>query len=121
MIGSQLTKPPIPPVSAFKPGIRASGFNILVGLPFKETVTEGGIILPDTVSDRDRLGEVRGRIVSMSPACFDFAAFPESEKPKVGDAIIFARHSGIVTEGEDGKEMRLILDKDVCGVIEEEV
>ena len=114
-----LTKPKIPPLGAFNPGIRASGFNVLIGLPFKETVTDGGIIIPDSVSDRDRLGEVRGRIVSMSPACFDFADFPEDQKPKVGDAVIFARHSGIVTEGEDGREMRLILDKDICGVIEE--
>jgi len=115
-----LTKPKIPPLDAFKPGIKPTGFNILVGLPFKEVTTAGGIIIPDNVSDRDRLSEVRGRILAMSPACFDFADFPESDKPKVGDAVVFAKYAGVVTEGEDGSECRLILDKDVCAVIQED-
>ena len=114
-----LTKPKIPPLEAYKPGIKPTGFNILVGLPFKEVTTLGGIIIPDNVSERDRLSEVRGRILAMSPAFFDFADFPEDQKPKVGDAVVFARFAGVVTEGEDGSELRLLLDKDVCAVIEE--
>ncbi len=101
----------IPPLEAFNPGIRPTGFNVLVGLPPHETVTAGGIIIPDTTSDRERLGEVRGRIVAMSSACFDFADFPEDTRPKVGDAV--------VTDGEDGNEFRLLIDKDITAVIEE--
>lgn len=110
----------VPPLSAFKPGLRATGFNILVGLPPGEKKI-GNIIIPDNVSDRERLGEVRGRIVDMSPACFDFADFGDDYKPKIGDSIIFSKFLGVVTTGEDGNEYRIILDKNVVAVIEEDL
>lgn len=109
----------IPALAECKPGIKPTGFNVLVCLPPKETTTAGGIILPDTSSDRERLGEVRGRLVGASPAAFDFATFPDGERPSVGDAVIFAKFAGIITEGDDGKEYRLLLDKDISAIIEE--
>lgn len=114
-----LTTKTIPPLEAFNPGIRPTGFNILVGLPPKETKSAGGIIIPDSTNDRERLGEVRGRIVAMSPACFDFADFPKEERPNIGDAVVFAKFAGIVTEGADGNEYRVILDKDIVAVVDE--
>lgn len=108
----------VPPLSDFKPGLRPTGFNILVGLPPAEKMI-GNIIVPDNVSDRERLGEVRGRIVAMSSACFDFADFGDDKMPKVGDAIIFSKFAGVVTKGDDDMEYRVILDKDVVAVIDE--
>lgn len=109
----------IPALDTFKPGIRPTGFNILVGLPPKESKTAGGIILPDSTNDRERLGEVRGRIVAMSPACFDFADFGDAQKPAVGDVVVFAKFGGIVTDGADGNEYRVLIDKDIVAVVEE--
>lgn len=114
----KIVQPTVPPLSAFEPGLRPTGFNILVGLPPAEKMI-GSIIVPDNVSDRERLGEVRGRIVAMSSACFDFAEFGKDERPKVGDAIIFSKFAGVVTQGDDGNEYRVILDKNVVAVIDE--
>ena len=115
----KLSEKVIPPLEAFNPGIRPTGFNILVGLPPKESKV-GSIIIPDSTNDRERLGEVRGRIVAMSPACFDFADFPKEERPVVGSAVVFARFAGIVTEGADGLEYRVLADKDIVAMIEED-
>ena len=109
----------IPTLDECKPGIRATGFTVLVALPPKEEKI-GSIIIPDNTNDRERMAHVRGRIVSASPAAFDFASFPDGSVPSVGDAVIFAKFGGIVTEGDDGKEYRLLNDKDILAVIEEE-
>lgn len=112
-------KAEIPALADCKPGLKPTGFNILVALPDMEMTTPGGIILTTQTSDRERVAEVRGRLVAMSPAAFDFAEFPEDDRPKVGDAVIFSKFGGIVTTGVDGREYRILLDKDLCAVIEE--
>jgi co-chaperonin GroES (HSP10) len=108
----------IPDMKDCAPGIRPTGFNVLVATPAQEGRV-GSIIIPDNISDRDRLAQVEGRLVGVSPAAFDFAHFPEGTKPKAGDAIMFAKFAGVIVKGKDGKEYRLCLDKDITAVIEE--
>jgi len=108
----------IPDMKDCKPGIRPTGFNVLVALPAQDKKI-GSIIIPDNISDRDRLAQVEGRLVAVSPAAFDFAAFPDGDAPKAGDAVMFAKFGGITVNGRDGKEYRLLTDKDITAVIEE--
>lgn len=109
----------IPALVDCKPGLRATGFAMVVAVaPVAET-SKGGIFIPDSVRDKEKLTEVKGRIVSMSPACFDFASFPEGSTPVVGDAIQFAKLAGIMTTGADGREYRLLQDRDVLAIVEE--
>lgn len=107
----------LPNLEDCKPGIRATGFNVLVALPDKEGKI-GSIILPDNLSDRERMAQVRGRVVSISPAAFDFANFGDAHA-KEGDAVVFAKFAGIVIEGDDKREYRLLQDKDVAAIVEE--
>jgi len=109
----------LPKLEDCKPGIRATGFCVLVALPPKEEVSAGGIIIPQTASEREHMGQVRGRLVSASPAAFDFADFHGSHA-KVGDGVIFAKHAGIITHGGDGREYRLLQDREILAVIEED-
>lgn len=108
----------IPEMNDCAPGIKPTGFNVLLALAHQEGRI-GSIIIPDNISDRDRLAQVEGRLVGVSPAAFDFAHFPEGTKPKEGDAVMFAKFAGVVVKGRDGKEYRLLLDKDITAVIEE--
>lgn len=108
----------IPALSDCAPGLRATGFAMVVAVaPTPEQ--RNGIFMPDSVRDKEKLTEVKGRIVSMSPACFDFASFPAGSAPKIGDAIQFARLAGVMTTGADGKEYRLLQDRDVLAIVEE--
>ncbi len=108
----------IPDMSTCAPGINPTGFNVLVAIA-EQAGRVGSIIIPDNISDRDRLAQVEGRLVGVSPAAFDFAHFPEGTKPKSGDAVMFAKFAGVVVKGRDNKEYRLLLDKDITAVIEE--
>lgn len=109
----------IPSLEECKPGIRPTGFNVLVAVEPVEEVTKGGIILTATKLEKDELVQVRGRIVAVSPAAFDFAEWPENVRPAVGDAIQFAKLAGLITTGADGKKYRILLDKDVAAIIDE--
>lgn len=110
---------PIPKLEDCNPGLRATGFAMVVAVAPVPDTSKGGIIIPDAAREKDKLIGVQGRVVSMSPACFDFAAFPENATPKVGDAVQFAKLAGVMTTGADGKEYRLIQDRDVIAIIEE--
>ena len=108
----------IPKLEDCKPGIKPKGFNVLVVV---EPVTEkiGSVFIPEQSRDKEKLVQVRGRIVDASPAAFDFAEFGE-EAPKPGDAVQFAKLAGVITKGADGLDYRLLLDKDIAAVIDEE-
>jgi co-chaperonin GroES (HSP10) len=113
----------LPDLEECKPGIRATGFALIVALPPDDDFAtingrKTSLLLPDQVKDRERMAEVRGRIVSISPAAFDFADFG-GEAPKEGQIIVFARHVGIVTQGEDGREYRILQDRDCWGIVDE--
>jgi len=110
----------VPELSECKPGLRAMGFTMLVAPAAAEKQTAGGLWKPDTLVEKEQLVEVTGRVVSMSPACFDFANFPPETLPKVGDVVQFAKLAGVRTTGADGREYRLIADKDVLAIVEEQ-
>lgn len=110
----------IPSVEDCRPGLHPTGFNVLVVVEPTEEITKGGIILASSITDKEKLVQVRGRIVAMSPAAFDFAEWPEGSRPKIGDAIQFAKLAGIMTVGADGRDYRLLIDKDVAATIDED-
>lgn len=115
-----ITKGAIPSMSECDPGLKPTGFSVLIAPASTESKTKGGIILTDDITGRDKAATVRGRLISVSPVAFDFANWPEGTEPKPGDAVYYAKFAGMVVEGRDGKEYRVCLDKDVAAIIEED-
>lgn len=109
----------IPSLADCKPGIKPTSFCVLVAIAEQEEKTQGGIILIDSHKDKERIVEQRGRLVDVSPAAFDFAEWPASSRPQVGNAIIFGKLAGVQIDGEDGRKYRLLNDKDVLAIVEE--
>lgn len=112
----------IPKLEVCNPGIRAAGYNVLVVVEPVEQKTAGGIILTAQTTDKERVVQTRGRIVNMGPVAFSYDNFPAGSTPAVGDAVVFARLAGgREISGRDGQTYRIILDKDVCALIDEDV
>lgn len=111
----------IPELRDCKPGIRATGFTVFVAVEPIEEKSKGGVFIPDSVREKDVMVQTRGRIASIGPVAFDFANFPEGSAPAVGDAITFAKLAGVRFKGDDGLDYRAINDRDVFGIIEEQV
>ena len=78
-----------------------------------EERTAGGIIIPDTAKEKPQEGEV----VAVGPGARDDSGKLVPLDLKAGDRILFGKWSG--TEVKiDGKELLIMKESDVMGIIE---
>ena len=124
-----------------KSGMNPCGDRVVV-LPDKlESVTAGGIIIPEKEAEKHQLAQVSGVLVAAGPDAWthsttiterrmDNGKWRETERKrtgysgdfaKVGDRVCFARYNGLPFDGEDGKQYRLLNDEDITGKISESV
>jgi co-chaperonin GroES (HSP10) len=108
----------IPNLEDCRPGLRATGFAMIVAVAPVAEQSKGGIFIPDSAREKEKLTGVQGRVVSKSPACFDHGQFGDAV-PELGDIVQFAKLAGVMTTGADGREYRIIQDKDVMAIVEE--
>ena len=82
----------------------------------EDSKSAGGIIIPDTVKEKPSQGE----IVAVGPGGRDESGKLIPIDLKVGERVLFGKWSG--TEVTiDGKELLIMKESDVMGVIEEGV
>lgn len=91
--------------------------TILVKPKNVETKTEGGIILPEMLTEKERKAVEVGTVVRVGPRAFiDYGRSPDILKE--GDVITYARYAG--KEIKDNDETYLLVnDIDVLALIEE--
>jgi chaperonin GroES len=78
-----------------------------------ETKTSGGIIIPDTATEKPQQGEV----VAVGPGSRDESGKLIAIDLKKGDKVLFGKWSG--TEVKiDGQELLIMKESDVMGVLE---
>lgn len=100
--------------------ISPTEYKVLVSPEKVDEKTKGGIILPDEHKDREQFAQMQGTLVAVSPLAFTYAdddAWGDAAKPKPGDKVMFAKFAGAAVKGMDGKDYRIISDKDVSAVI----
>lgn len=106
-------------------GILPTEFKVLI-LPDeasdKFTLKDGkasSLIKPDTVKDQDSFAQIDGTIIAVSRLAFSYATAAEwgDEKPKTGDRVSYARYAGALKKGRDGKDYRIVNDKDIFAVL----
>jgi co-chaperonin GroES (HSP10) len=99
-------------------GIRPTGPTILVlPLEIEKTTSSGIIVAAGDKAKREQMAQAEGEVVAIG----DMAWIDQPSKEpwcKVGDKILFAKFAGMVIEGKDGNEYRLISDLDVKAVFE---
>ena len=98
-----------------KSGRKPVGQRLLVLMPEKETVSEGGIILTEQVQDNGVTMESRGILVAYGSAAWVDIG---DGRPwaAIGDTVIFVTYAGFKFEGPDGKTYRLMNDEDLIGI-----
>jgi chaperonin GroES len=78
-----------------------------------EEKTKGGIIIPDTATEKPQEGEV----IAVGPGARDESGKLVPLDLKAGDRILFGKWSG--TEVKiDGEELLIMKESDVMGVVE---
>jgi co-chaperonin GroES (HSP10) len=104
-------------------GISPTEYKVLVK-PKPVEAKIGSIIIPVSKQESDKYATVEGTVVAVSPLAFTYATEAEwaaagAEKPKPGDAILYAKYAGVWVKGKDAQEYLLINDKDLVATIEE--
>lgn len=103
-------------------GINPTEYKILILPKAVEEKTTGGIIIPDQTKDRDQFAQMEGVLIAASPLAFTYAQPREwtegnGQPPEPGDRVLFAKYAGSVVKGRDGKDYRLVNDKDVAAIL----
>ena len=98
------------------------GDKVVIHIDEPETLSTGGIIIPDVVRDNKTIAANRGTIIAIGPSAeLHYSADGvEKKEMQVGDRVIFARYAGsAVAMNKDGKRInvRLIYDRDVICLI----
>lgn len=96
-----------------------AGYRLLIALPEIEQKTDGGIIRPDAVIDRERVSAVVGYVLKAGPEAYaDEKKFPKGPWCKEGDFVLMQAYTGVRLRVR-GKEFRVINDDQVVAVVDD--
>lgn len=98
-------------------GLVPMEFNVVVRVDVVEKKTPGGIIIPDSKTDRDEMAMDEGTLEAISPHAFSYAEWADQAPPQPGDRVLFAQYSGRIWE-RNGIKFRILKDKDIVAVVE---
>ena len=114
----------LPALEDCKPGIEPTEYNVIVA-PARVSKTlgvTGSLQAPDEYVESMEMAMQVGRIVALSPLAFNYDEWKgcETQRPKVGDVVWYARYAGALIEAAfDGQMYRMIKDKDISAKIPE--
>ena len=93
-----------------------AGHRVLVKVEEAETVTKGGIIVAQTIADKNTEANIFGTLVAVGETAWkDFGGRAWAT---IGDRVAIAKYGGFVIEDPDTKEKyRLLNDEDITAVI----
>jgi len=96
-----------------------TGWRLLV-LPYKgKGVTEGGIVLPDSVVDREALATVISYVLKLGPLAYkDSGKFSGVPWCQAKDWVLIGRYAGARFK-IDGGEIRILNDDEVIAVVQD--
>ena len=99
-------------------GINPLEFNVLIDPDKIEEKTAGGLYKPQDATEREKHQQTKGTIVALSPLAFNADIYPtDMPKPQPGQRVAIALHAGAFIKGADGKEYRMVKDKDITAMI----
>ena len=79
----------------------------------EDSVSAGGIVLPDTASEKPSQGE----ILAVGPGKRDDDGTQRAPDVNVGDKIIFGQYAGSTVK-IDGEELLILSENEIFGVLE---
>ena len=95
-------------------GLQPCEFKILIDPEEVDQVSAGGIVLATTTTDKEKMAQVRGKLIAVGGNAFEDW---EEPIPRVGDHVWYAKYCGYVVKGKDGREYRLANDKDLAAIV----
>lgn len=98
-------------------GLKPCGRAVLVK-PYEPNISAGAIVIPDSVKVNMQTIEQRAIVIEAGLECWKEEQVPRA---KVGDKVLISMFSGYMAKGtKDGEQYRIVNDRDIFAVIEDE-
>lgn len=95
-------------------------FRVLLKIATVDELTDGGIIKPIEVLDKEMFNKTLATVVSVGAEAFTSSAGePISNRPKPGDVVITAKYAGNTYRDKEFNLYRYCNDKDVVAVVQQ--
>ena len=95
-------------------GLQPVEYKILIEPEEVEQKSAGGIVLAIATTEKEKMAQVRGRLIAVGGNAFEDWKEPI---PRVGDKVYYAKYAGISVKGNDGRDLRLCNDKDLTAIV----
>lgn len=105
------------PVNDNESGIYPVDVRVVVKPETLNELTEGGIVIPETVREKHDLAHIKAVLVSVGAQAFEDIKNPNA-RPKPGAIVSISKYAGYLIKGKDGIEYRIINDRDVVAVLD---
>lgn len=100
-------------------GKKVLEYKVLILPDVVEEKTAGGIFIPEPQQEKQQFAKTEGVLVAMGALAFKKDNGDDwVDAPKVGDRIAIATYAGYVIKGKDGKQYRLVSDREILYVEE---
>ena len=100
--------------------IKPTGTYVLIKATKIEETTEGGIVLPSELTNKEQSIEQTGRVVDIGPCAYVEGKTPaECWGIKIGDLIEHKKYNGLDSKVEGQEGFRYVPDIEILGVINE--
>ena len=93
--------------------IQPLGDRVVIKALSRETVTGGGIVLPDTVKEKPQEGE----ILAVGPGKVLDNGKRVTLEVQIGQKVLFAKYAGTEVK-MDGEEYLILRESDIMGIVE---
>ena len=93
--------------------IRPLQDRVIVRRMEEETTSSGGIVLPDSATEKP----IRGEVIAIGPGKILDSGKKQPLEVKVGDTVLFGKYSGTEVKLDD-EELLVMREEDIMGVIE---
>ena len=93
--------------------IRPLHDRVIVRRMEEETLSAGGIVIPDSATEKPS----RGEIIAVGNGKINDAGEVRPLDVKVGDTVLFGKYSGTEVK-VDGEDLLVMREEDVMGVLE---
>ena len=93
--------------------IRPLQDRVIVKRTEEETTSSGGIVLPDSATEK----QIRGEVIAIGPGKILDSGKKQPLEVKVGDTVLFGKYSGTEVKLDD-EELLVMREEDIMGVIE---
>lgn len=100
-------------------GIKILGHRVLVK-PLKiESKTTGGIVLPDSVVEKNQFSVETGEVVEVGPYCREEPSLESSMfRPQVGDRVLFPSYVGNRYTDENKNLFFILRDEHIMAILD---